>query len=70
MFKNDLKAEWQRLNPVYIRPDDGFLKPCGHRQENPAGPLRASPAGMAADQALLAVCHDAIKSNIRRRKHE
>lgn len=26
MFKDDHKAEWQRLNPVYTWPDDGFFK--------------------------------------------
>lgn len=26
MFKDELKTEWQRLDPVYTRPDDGFFK--------------------------------------------
>ncbi len=26
MFKEELKTEWQHLNPVYTRPNDGFFK--------------------------------------------
>ncbi len=26
MFKEELRTEWRRLNPVYTRPNDGFFK--------------------------------------------
>lgn len=26
MFRDELKTEWLRLNPVYTRPGDGLLK--------------------------------------------
>lgn len=26
MFKDELQTEWQRLNPVYTKSDDGFFR--------------------------------------------
>jgi hypothetical protein len=30
MFKSELKQEWQRLNPVYVSPEDSLLSAMWH----------------------------------------
>lgn len=46
MFKDDLKTEWQRLNPVYIRPGDGFFKTMWNAGRKTL-PVYFAPARMA-----------------------
>lgn len=68
MFKDELKTQWQRLNPTYTRSNDGLLRAAWNAGRETL-PGYFAPARLAwwMVKRFWLVCRDAIKSNFRRK---